>query len=199
MKQVGGFSISFLQCVLVISGICRFWVSTYWLLHVIIYENKEVARVQLRAAIQKQEKGPGTPLPESLSGFSCQDTSVLFVSFFSAFKSSGCTLAKTDSRGYSEGEKWSYQTKAVSLTTHTVSLYFLHICILECSPFALWNTQEMESALLGPRISPWSQACFLWDTFLVPICICLEELSQQGRLLLRPLWHQFPVISISET
>lgn len=69
MKQVGGCFISFLQCVLVISGICRFWVSTHWLLHVIKYKNKEVARVQLRAAIQKQEKGPGTPLPESLSGF----------------------------------------------------------------------------------------------------------------------------------
>lgn len=106
-KQAGGFSISFLQCVLVISGICRFWFSTHWLLHVITYENKEVARVQLRAAIQKQEKGPGTPLPESLSGFSCQDPSVLFVSFFSAFKSSGCTLAKTDSGGYSEREKQS--------------------------------------------------------------------------------------------
>lgn len=62
-KQVGDFSISFLQCVLVISGICRFWVSTHRLLHVATYGNKEVA------AIQKQEKGPGTPLLESLSGF----------------------------------------------------------------------------------------------------------------------------------
>lgn len=124
MKQVGGCFISFLQCVLVISGICRFWVSTHWLLHVTKYKNKEVARVQLRAAIQKQEKGPGTPLPESLSGFFfffCQDPSVLFVSFFSAFKSSGCTLAKTDSRGYSEREERSYQTKALSLTTHSFS------------------------------------------------------------------------------
>lgn len=126
-KQVGGFSISFLQCVLVISGICRFWVSTHWLLHVITYENKEVARVQLRAALQKQEKGPGTPLPESLSGFSCQDPSVLFVSFFSAFKSSGCTLAKTDSGGYSEREKRSYQTKALSLTTHSFSVFPSHL------------------------------------------------------------------------
>lgn len=100
-KQVGGFSISFLQCVLVISGICRFWVSTHWLLHVIRYGNKKVARVQLRAAIQKQEKGPGTPLLESLSGFPHQDPSGVFVSFLSAFKASSCTLAKTDSRRYS--------------------------------------------------------------------------------------------------
>lgn len=157
-----------------------------------------MARVQLRAAIQKQEKGPGTPLPESLSGFSCQDPSVLFVSFFSAFKSSGCTLAKTDSGGYSEREKRSYQTKASSLTTHSFSVLPSHLYSGMFS-FCSVNTQEMESVLLGPRISPWSQACFLWDIFLVPMCICLEERSQQGRLPLRPLWHWFPVISISET
>lgn len=127
-KQVGGFSISFLQCVLVISGICRFWVSTHWLLHVIRYGNKKVARVQLRAAIQKQEKGPGTPLLESLSGFPHQDPSGVFVSFLSAFKASSCTLAKTDSRRYSETEKkQSYQTMALSLATHSLSVLSSHL------------------------------------------------------------------------
>lgn len=116
-QQVGGLSISLLQSVLVISGTCRFWVSTHWLLQVTRDGNKEVARVQLRAWIQKQEKGPGTPLPESLSGFPSQDPSVVFVFFLGAFKSSGCTLAKTDSRRYSGTEKWSYQTITLFLTT----------------------------------------------------------------------------------
>lgn len=78
-----------------------------------------MARVQLRAAIQKREKGPGTLLPKSLSGFPSQDPSVVFVFFLGAFKPSGCTLAKTDSRRYSGTEKWSYQTMALFLTTHS--------------------------------------------------------------------------------
>lgn len=68
-EQVGSLSISLPQCVLVISGICRFWVSTHWLLQVTRDGNKEVAGVQLRTLVQKQEKGYGPELPENLSGF----------------------------------------------------------------------------------------------------------------------------------
>lgn len=94
---------------------------------------------------------------------------------------------------------WHYFLQhAVQLIT-AACLYFLPICILECSPFALWNTQEIESALSGPRISSRSQTCFLWDIFLVPQYIWLEELSQQGWLLLRLLWLWFPVICIADT
>lgn len=199
-KQVGGFSISFLQCVLVISGICRFWVSTHWLLHVIRYGNKKVARVQLRAAIQKQEKGPGTPLLESLSGFPHQDPSGVFVSFLSAFKASSCTLAKTDSRRYSETEKKTVMSNNGIIFSNTqfvctfFTFVFWNVLLLLCG---ILRKRSMPSWVLGS--APRSQACFLWDIFLVPMCICLEELSQQGQLLGRPLWHWFPVVSIAET